>query len=77
MTFVPVSAIAERRMVEHLRRYRAVRPEKTMGYAPIRWSHARALARLRETGVVKGRTARSISTKLFGRSAAASAAGAH
>ena len=45
---VPVSVIAERRVVEHLRRYRAVDPGKPMGYAPMRWSHARALARLRE-----------------------------
>lgn len=46
--------MAERRVVEHLRKYRAVRPEKTMGYAPMRWTHSRALARLREAGVVKG-----------------------
>lgn len=51
---VPVSPIAELRVVEHLRRYRAVTPARTMGYAPMRWTHARALARLRETGVVKG-----------------------
>jgi len=51
---VPVSVIAERRVVDHLRRYRAVTPAKTMGYAPMRWSHARALARLRDAGVVKG-----------------------
>ena len=50
----PVRVIAERRVTEHLRRYGAVSPERTMGYAPARWSHARALARLCDLGVVKG-----------------------
>ena len=50
----PARVIAERRVVAHLREYGAVSPEKTMGYAPGRWSHARALARLRDVGVVKG-----------------------
>ena len=49
----PVRVIAERRVVEHLRRYGAVTPDKPMGYAPIRWSHASALARLRAADVVK------------------------
>jgi hypothetical protein len=46
--------IAERRVAAHLRSYGAVSPDKTMGYAPLRWSHARSLARLRDLGVVKG-----------------------
>ena len=50
----PVSVIAERGVVAHLRRYGAVSPKRTMGFAPARWSHARALSRLRELGVVKG-----------------------
>lgn len=54
MVVVAVSLIAERRVMDHLRRYRAVTPNKPMGYAPIRRTHARALARLREAGVVKG-----------------------
>lgn len=54
MVVVPVHIIAERRVVAHLRRYGAVSPDRTMGYAPVRWSHARALARLREAGVVQG-----------------------
>ena len=49
----PGNPIAERRVVDHLRNYRAVRPDKAMGYAPMRWTHARALQRLREAGVVK------------------------
>lgn len=53
---VPARAIAERRVAAHLRSYRAVSPDKAMGYAPARWSHARALARLRDAGVVKGDT---------------------
>lgn len=51
---VPHRLIAERRVAAHLRSYGAVSPEKTMGYAPVRWTHARALARLRDVGVVKG-----------------------
>jgi 1,6-anhydro-N-acetylmuramate kinase len=50
----PGNPLAERRVVEHLRKYRAVHPDKTMGYAPMRWTHARALARLRAADVVKG-----------------------
>ena len=50
----PARTIAERRVVAHLRRYGAVTPDKAMGYAPIRWSHARALARLRQAGVIRG-----------------------
>lgn len=50
----PPRLIAERRVAAHLRGYGAVSPERTMGYAPGRWSHARALARLRDVGVVKG-----------------------
>ena len=50
----PGNPIAERRVVDHLRRYRAVTPTKTMGYVPMRGTHARALQRLREAGVVKG-----------------------
>ena len=50
----PHRLIAERRVAAHLREYGAVSPEKTMGYAPLRFSHARALARLRDVGVVKG-----------------------
>ena len=51
---VPSRLIAERRVAAHLREYGAISPERTMGYAPARWSHARALARLRDVGVVKG-----------------------
>ena len=51
---IPPRLIAERRVAAHLREYGAVSPEKTMGYAPLRFSHARALARLRDIGVVKG-----------------------
>lgn len=51
---VPPRLIAERRVAAHLREYGAVTPDKTMGYAPVRWSHARALARLRDVGVVNG-----------------------
>lgn len=54
MVVVPVHIIAERRVVAHLRSYGAVSPDRTMGYAPVRRSHARALTRLRETGVVQG-----------------------
>lgn len=50
----PPRLIAERRVAAHLRSYGAVSPDRTMGYAPGRWSHARALARLRDLGVVKG-----------------------
>lgn len=50
----PARLIAERRVAAHLREYGAVTPEKPMGYAPVRWNHARALARLRDLGVVKG-----------------------
>lgn len=50
----PPQLIAERRVVAHLRSYGALSPDKVMGFAPIRWSHARALARLRDAGVVKG-----------------------
>ena len=58
-TLVPVPAgiIAERRVVAHLREYGATWPGKTMGYAPARRTHARALARLRSTGVVQGNDA--------------------
>lgn len=51
---VPPRLIAERRVAAHLREYGAVTPDRPMGYAPVRWSHARALARLRDAGVVKG-----------------------
>lgn len=51
---VPLSVIAERRVAAHLREYGALSPERSMGFAPARWSHARALARLRDAGVVKG-----------------------
>jgi hypothetical protein len=54
MVGVPVRAIAERTVAEHMRRYGAVSPDRAMGYAPIRWSHARALVRLRDLGIVKG-----------------------
>jgi hypothetical protein len=54
MVIVPVRPIAERRVAAHLRRYGAVSPNKPMGYAPVRWSHARALSRLRKAGVIKG-----------------------
>lgn len=54
MVVPPVRVIAERRVAEHLRRYGAVCPDKAMGYAPARFTHARALARLRDVGVVKG-----------------------
>lgn len=50
----PPRMIAERRVAAHLCEYGAVHPDRTMGYAPARWSHARALARLRDQGVVKG-----------------------
>ncbi len=50
----PPRLIAERRVAAHLREYGAVTPDKPMGYAPARFSHARALARLRDAGVVKG-----------------------
>lgn len=56
MLVPPVHAIAERRVTDHLRRYGAVTPDKPMGYAPARFTHARALARLRDAGVVKGDT---------------------
>lgn len=54
MVVVPVGVIAERRVAAHLRRYGAVSKVKPMGYAPGRWADARALARLREAGVIKG-----------------------
>lgn len=50
----PPRLIAEGRVAAHLRAYGAVSSDKTMGYAPARWSHARALAGLRDVGVVKG-----------------------
>ena len=50
----PPRLIAERRVAAHMREYGAVHPDRTMGFAPGRWSHARALARLRDVGVVKG-----------------------
>lgn len=50
----PVRVIAENRVVAHLREYGAVSDKKPMGYAPGRYSHARALARLRAAGVIKG-----------------------
>lgn len=54
VTVPPTRLISERRVVAHLREYGAVSPEKTMGYVPRRFAHARALARLRDVGVVKG-----------------------
>lgn len=54
MAIPPARGIAERRVAEHLKSYGAVTPGKAMGYAPVRFSHARALARLRDVGVVKG-----------------------
>lgn len=57
MVLPPVSAIAERRVVAHLRRYGAVTPDKPMGYVPLRFAHKRALARLRRAGVVRGENA--------------------
>jgi hypothetical protein len=50
----PVGVIAERGVAAHMRRYGAVTPDKPMGYAPARFSHARALRRLRAAGVVRG-----------------------
>lgn len=50
----PPRLIAERRVTAHLRSYGAVSPDRTMGYAPVLWNHARALARLRDVGVIKG-----------------------
>lgn len=50
----PTRLIAERKVAAHLREYGAVSPSRTMGYAPLRYNHARALARLRELDVVKG-----------------------
>ena len=50
----PPRPIAERAVAAHLRGYGAVAPDRTMGFAPMRWRHARALARLRDVGVVKG-----------------------
>ena len=50
----PIRPIAENRVVAHLRQYGAVTDKKPMGYAPSRLTHARALRRLREAGVVKG-----------------------
>jgi hypothetical protein len=50
----PFRSIAEHGVAAHLKRYGAITPEKAMGYAPGRWSHARALSRLREAGVVQG-----------------------
>ena len=56
MVVVPARVIAERRVAAHLREYGAVSPDRAMGYAPVRFTHARALARLRDVGVVKGET---------------------
>lgn len=50
----PVRPIAENRVVAHLREYGAVSERKPMGYAPVRFTHKRALQRLRAAGVVKG-----------------------
>ncbi len=54
MMATPPRLIAELKVVAHLREYGAVTPARTMGYAPLRFGHARALARLRDVGVVKG-----------------------
>lgn len=54
MIVLPIAVIAERAVVAHLRRYDAVSPDKPMGYAPGRLTHARALRRLRDRDVVKG-----------------------
>lgn len=50
----PIALIAERRVVDHLREYGAISERKSMGYAPSRLTHRRALQRLRAAGVVKG-----------------------
>lgn len=54
MVVPPVRIISERAVAAHMRRYGAVTPDKPMGYAPARHSHARALKRLRDAGVVHG-----------------------
>ena len=51
---VPARLIAERRVAEHFLDHGALSPETAVAYAPNRWSAARALARLRDLGVLKG-----------------------
>ena len=51
---MPARPIAERRATDHFRDHGALSPETAVACAPDRWSRARALARLRDLGVVKG-----------------------
>ena len=51
---VPVRLIAERRVAFEFFDNGALSADSAIAYAPERWSRARALARLRDLGVVKG-----------------------
>ena len=50
---IPARLIAERRVAGHFLDHVAVSPDTAIAYDPERWSRARALARLRDLGVVK------------------------
>lgn len=50
----PAREIAERRVAEHFLSQRATAPERAVAYWPDRWARMRALARLRDLGIVRG-----------------------
>lgn len=47
-------AIAERRVADHFLSAGATAPERAIAHAPERWARIRALARLRDLGVIRG-----------------------
>lgn len=50
---VPARAIAERRVAEHFLREDAVRPDSAIDYEPGRLVRVRAVARLKDLGVLR------------------------
>lgn len=54
MVGIPAKAVAERRVAGHFIDEGATTPERAIPFTPSRWPRARALARLRDLGIVHG-----------------------